>query len=561
MISFGKKIFFSTTTVLLILGLLELVLKQFSAFQCPHLVLEHVRNDGTVECSLNADIGKRFFKKKIGKTNIQMPRIFPDTFLKNKPADEFRVFVLGGSTVQGYPYPYMVAFPSLLESILNARYSNRKFKVLNCGLTALNSFALIDLVEELMNYSPDLIILYTGHNEFYGVYGSGAVQSFSRNRTITRLFMKLEQTAIYQLIQRLTERIPHSGKEPVKGLIEVMVKDKSIPLNSEIFKKTMSNFRENIDEIFHITAKHHVPTVICTVTSNIAGLSPISAPTGKNKHRLKKLKTDASQSLESGDFSTALKTAQELINDFPDNAWGYFLAGRAELGLDQRREACKNFKMAADLDGLRFRAPTELNRIIREFGTIKSEPVIDVETAFASYSRQACPGYDLFVDHVHPTDYGHFVIADIIAHALPDFDFFPNRKVEIQSKWPTWEQIRDLTMYTDIEQIFSLMQVASLYQHYPLQTLPEAGMLIQKTKEEVNRLYAGLPDVMKTVFNRWAQSKDKFDIHFEAGKIYLKSGDIDAALHEFKAAQVGHPDSELIRDYIRKARALLGGKR
>lgn len=82
---------------------------------------------------------------------------------KVKPSNEYRIFILGGSTVHsGSP-----TIPELLMSEFNQNgYTN--VNVYNYGVvSAVSSQELVILVHEISNYQPDLIIQYDGANDKY----------------------------------------------------------------------------------------------------------------------------------------------------------------------------------------------------------------------------------------------------------------------------------------------------------------------------------------------------------------------------------------------------------
>src|SRR3954470_14760786 len=90
----------------------------------------------------------------------------PDSFAARKPADEFRIFVLGGSTVQGRPWSIESSFTTWLELHLNAADSSRRYEVVNCGGVSYATYRLIPILQEALHYQPDLVIFCEGHNEF-----------------------------------------------------------------------------------------------------------------------------------------------------------------------------------------------------------------------------------------------------------------------------------------------------------------------------------------------------------------------------------------------------------
>ena len=90
----------------------------------------------------------------------------PESFAANKPADEYRIFILGGSTVQGEPYLPQTSFTTWLEIGLQAADPSRRWEVVNCGGVSYASYRLLPIMQELMAREPDLFIFYEGHNEF-----------------------------------------------------------------------------------------------------------------------------------------------------------------------------------------------------------------------------------------------------------------------------------------------------------------------------------------------------------------------------------------------------------
>src|SRR3954464_5331092 len=90
----------------------------------------------------------------------------PDGFSAEKSPDEFRIFVLGGSTVQGRPWSIETSFTTWLELNLNASDRAHRYDVVNCGGVSYATYRLIPILQEVLNYQPDLIVFCEGHNEF-----------------------------------------------------------------------------------------------------------------------------------------------------------------------------------------------------------------------------------------------------------------------------------------------------------------------------------------------------------------------------------------------------------
>ena len=93
-------------------------------------------------------------------------------FVEPAPENLYRVVFVGASTVQGFPHPRRLAAASFLESMLQDAMPDRTVEVFNLGITSIASFAVAQVVKDALALEPDLVVVYTGHNEFYGIYGA-----------------------------------------------------------------------------------------------------------------------------------------------------------------------------------------------------------------------------------------------------------------------------------------------------------------------------------------------------------------------------------------------------
>ncbi|EME70680.1 hypothetical protein H261_07231 [Paramagnetospirillum caucaseum] len=102
-----------------------------------------------------------------------------DRDLTVKPANEFRVFILGGSTVAGSCVPApSLSITARLETSLKEMFAANKINlvphVINAGVSAYFSAqesALLDRV--ITGLAPDYIIMFDGANDFYNSFGEG----------------------------------------------------------------------------------------------------------------------------------------------------------------------------------------------------------------------------------------------------------------------------------------------------------------------------------------------------------------------------------------------------
>lgn len=112
-------------------------------------------------------------KKIVTKTNSLGLRS-PEIGLE-KADNEFRFIVIGASTIQGAgSETNQDLFSYKLHSILAEVYSDKKISFINAGIAGYkveNQFKLFDRV--LRKYQPDLVIVYTGVNNFEDLCSTG----------------------------------------------------------------------------------------------------------------------------------------------------------------------------------------------------------------------------------------------------------------------------------------------------------------------------------------------------------------------------------------------------
>lgn len=96
--------------------------------------------------------------------------------------------------------------------MLTAAYPERSFEVINLGLSAINSFTVLDWIPEVIEQDPDLLIIYMGHNEFYGAYGTGATISLGNSGGITRFILSLQRFHLVQLLNSIRNQLTASKK-------------------------------------------------------------------------------------------------------------------------------------------------------------------------------------------------------------------------------------------------------------------------------------------------------------------------------------------------------------
>ncbi|MBI5463337.1 MAG: SGNH/GDSL hydrolase family protein, partial [Ignavibacteriales bacterium] len=212
------------------------------------------------------------------------PNTALDCFPAIKSKGTVRIFCMGGSTTVGFPYGPVGSFSTFLRDRLKASYPTLHFEVVNLGMTATNSFTVLDLAQELLRYEPDLLVVYDGHNEFYGALGIASRESLGQSRLLTLLNLKLIRFRTFQLLRLVftssVRSVQPGTSSPESGtLMERLARDQHIPYKGKVFNDALSIFRSNLIDLVSLTQTYSIPLVLCTQASNVRDLEPfVSTP-------------------------------------------------------------------------------------------------------------------------------------------------------------------------------------------------------------------------------------------------------------------------------------------
>ncbi len=151
-IRFLKRLLFSLVPLLLLLVLLELLLWGLGLGKSAELSLSRGFDPRALYLAPAEDGSGAWTTRIYGETREEL--VIPPR------GERLRVLLLGGSNTQGFP-------AWLLEELLNADGHEPGYEVVNLGRSGYGSERVAILLDQaLPALRPDLVVIYTGHNEF-----------------------------------------------------------------------------------------------------------------------------------------------------------------------------------------------------------------------------------------------------------------------------------------------------------------------------------------------------------------------------------------------------------
>jgi len=503
--------------------------------------------------TMNPQVRNRYFSRM--EFN---PSTSPDFFEMPKPPGAYRIFCLGGSTTVGYPLWYNAAFSSFLRDRLRALFPERRIEVINIGMTATNSFTVLDFARDLSDCEADLLVVYDGHNEFYGALGVASHESLGSSRLATRLYLRLIHIRTFLLARdaynRVTNLFSPSGENEAPGtMMERLARGRYIPFDSDTYRNGLAIFSENLNDLSLLCQERRVPLILGSQVSNLRHQTPFIS--GNNEALTPERRLVFQQKLNSGlsflmddKAGEALQALRGAVDIDSLHAEARFVLARCLDTLGRKQEARAEYVRARDLDQLRFRTSSDFNRTITALDNGGTIAVVDMERVFAAASRDSIVGNELIFEHLHPDTRGHFVMARAFASAMRDRSLLATATEWAKRDTMNDEQLWGRRTVTELDEVIARRKVEILTSGWPFSPGPPTVRSIDpldtlgQIAEQVTR-------------SRWTWQK----AHEEALAHYLRVRDDANTEREYRAL-VGQnpldiqPQLQLARFYLDRGR-------
>jgi len=472
----------------------ELVLRLFSYGDNTILFVDTLDKEQRIYLNINTDVAKRYFTYT---DFVPSPRV--NLFHKQKPVGSYRIFVMGGSTAAGFPYGNNFDFGKILLRRLSDTFPNKKIEVINTAMTAVNTYTIWDFMDEVVEQKPDAILIYAGHNEFYGALGVASMESLGKFPVFVKTFLKLQKFKTFLLLRdgityfsqlfSGTKNISSIKKE--ETAMAKLARDQLVKFNSDDYELGINQFRENLSAIIDIASQQGVKVVLSELVSNVKDQVPLS-----KESNAKGIYSEAKNAEREGDY---LK-AREL------------------------------YYRAKDLDAIRFRASEEFNTIVHELSDKYQIPVVPIKSYFEKASPNGLIGNNLMHEHLHPIRDGYFLMADAFYNTMKENKF-------ISQNWPSI--IKDYSQswgFTDLDSIYAKMSIIHLMGDWPfVQSGKENDALDKLSKLNYVDSLAYRLHLEEDLTLEWG--------HLELGKYYEKKGKYRKALEEYLALTYQMPNA------------------
>ena len=389
----------------------------------------------------------------------QLRSFAQNTFPHKKSRDTFRIFCLGGSTVQGRPYSIETSFTSWLRLALQTQHPEKKFEVINCGGVSYASYRLVPVLQECLNqYDPDLILICTGNNEFLEDRSYRFTKKFAPSLDPVLRFARssrLIQSVISLANHNRSSDTPHSTLDgQVNAMLDYERGIERYHRNEAWQTSVKDHFRLNIHRMLRICNDRRVPVMLVSPCFNLKDSPPFKSEASKtlDKEASQKWKSHLKAASDNmrDDLDKAIAQLQKALSIDKGYAATWYALGQAYLQKSHFQKAKQCFQQALELDVCPLRVNTALRATLKQAAKNWSVLFYDLQELAAEDSTLGIVGNEFLIDHVHPTIRGHQRIGIELAR-------------RIQSHW--LESNPELNLEKEVETVFSehLSSIPSVY--------------------------------------------------------------------------------------------------
>lgn len=351
----------------------------------------------------------------------------PQRFVADKPSNTSRIVALGGSTTYGRPFFDNTSFAGWLRVILRQADPSRHYEVINAGGISYGSYRVVNVMDELSQYAPDLFIVYVGQNEFLErrTYADIVDQS----PILREIGIGIRRTRIGTVLDSLISRTNTSNKNGRLLSDDV----KAIPIDvvgPEAYRRDDA-YRDDVVLHFHHTLERFVDTandigakiVFIVPASNLRDFPPFKSENDASLSpdaldRWRRAYSEGIAASRVGDMERALGAFQEAVSIDPRHADSLFQLGKSLESRGRYVLAQERYEQALDEDVCPLRAPSSIQGIVRRVARERRVPLVDFHHLVSEQAPHGIPGYDFFVDHVHPNLRANRLLAVELARKL-----------------------------------------------------------------------------------------------------------------------------------------------
>lgn len=459
------------------------------------------------------------------------------SFTPRKPEGTTRIVTLGGSTTYGRPYADATSFSGWLRAWLPVAAPDRRWEVINAGGISYASYRVSVVLEELLAYEPDVVILYTGHNEFLEERTYSGLSSTPS--WVLTLGTWARRSALFDVLRSwitpsagspsgidIANDTSDGRRETLAGEVRTLLDNSVGPdaytRDDALRESVLEHYRFNLVRMVRKSQAAGARVLLVAPASQLLDCRPFKSEHGPGVSPTDAQWIDALLSTGPGTVAK-LDALQRAVDVDPRYALAWYRLGEALMEVRRAAEARQAFEHARDEDIVPLRALTTMRQVVRDVAREEGADFVDavalMDSAAQELAARPIPGAELFLDHVHMTVDGYRRVAAALFDSLVS--------AGIVQPSADWNAARRAAVDARVE--------ASLHTEDHVRALSRLASVLD---------WAGKSEEAEALTNRaleLAGGRDAMS-SWQKGNFHLERGELEAAIEAFQLAVAIDPD-------------------
>ncbi len=335
-----------------------------------------------------------------------------------KDKDSFRIVCLGASPTFGWGVNQEETYPSRLEKLLREKYGSEKIEVINGGVIGYSSYQGLNFFEkEILRLSPDLITVAYVINDvdkhrFYRSDGRADNELGPKSKIAVVLENFLDKSSLYGLLRQ--------GILRGKGKAVEYFGEGGRGVYFEKRRVSQEDYKRNLNAIINTAHRNNIKVILVKMPVNLAVQEEVTGPfQAKAEEEIAR----ALAYVQADKLDEAVAELKKALEYNPYSSKAFYYLGVYSQRQGKFNEAQNYFQKAKERELFQCgRLGKIYNKVMQETAAERSVPLVDIVSAFDTYSREN--DEYLFLDPagdtIHPNVTGHRIIAGEIYRRMND---------------------------------------------------------------------------------------------------------------------------------------------
>jgi tetratricopeptide (TPR) repeat protein len=330
------------------------------------------------------------------------------THPKDLPAplpNELHVAFVGESTMAGFPY-LKFGIPKVVGWQLAQMYPDRKVVLDDLSAVGLNLRTALARLEKL-TVRPQLLLLYSGHNEFF--YN---VEELATNLDTPweRFDWLFEWSPLFRVLdQRISRQI---GVQELEGQGTRSLVDRPIA-SPEACQKRLARFDAQLEQLAQWGRRLDIAQLWFIPAGTEADYAPSRscldhAPTDAEREAIETIEQQGRSLQNQGRWQEADEKYRAALERYPGFAEFHFQLAECLMHLGKSAQAVPHYAQALESDGRPVRMTRAWRHAVAQVAERHAIPLVDSDAVLRPHTPSGILDRSVFLDYVHPNLRAYF---------------------------------------------------------------------------------------------------------------------------------------------------------